>query len=58
MAKSTPAYNTTKAALNMLTVQYALSLESEGFTVFCVSPGVCANISFQLETKVIETMLI
>ncbi|KAE8137727.1 hypothetical protein BDV38DRAFT_292647 [Aspergillus pseudotamarii] len=39
MAQSTPAYNITKAALNMLTVQYALSLESEGFTVFCVSPG-------------------
>lgn len=38
-AKSSPAYNITKAALNMLTVQYALSLESERFTVFCVSPG-------------------
>ncbi|KAB8279207.1 hypothetical protein BDV30DRAFT_202351 [Aspergillus minisclerotigenes] len=39
MAKLTPAYNITKAALNMLTVQYALSLGDEGFTVFCVSPG-------------------
>ncbi|KAB8233199.1 uncharacterized protein BDW43DRAFT_276679 [Aspergillus alliaceus] len=38
-AKSSPAYNITKAALNMLTVQYALNLESERFTVFCVSPG-------------------
>lgn len=46
MAKLTPAYNITKAALNMLTVQYALSLGDEGFTVFCVSPGVCISILF------------
>lgn len=46
MAKLTPAYNITKAALNMLTVQYARSLGDEGFTVFCVSPGVCISILF------------
>ncbi|BDD55990.1 hypothetical protein MAP00_001470 [Monascus purpureus] len=34
-----PAYKVSKAALNMLTVQYALALEDEGFTVFTISPG-------------------
>lgn len=38
---ATPSYKITKAALNMLTVVYANELEKEGFTVFCVSPGVC-----------------
>jgi NAD(P)-dependent dehydrogenase (short-subunit alcohol dehydrogenase family) len=37
---ATPSYKITKAALNMLTVIYANELEKEGFTVFCVSPGV------------------
>lgn len=37
----TPAYKVTKAALNMLTVQYALDLQKEGFSVVAVSPGVC-----------------
>ena len=36
----TPAYKITKAALSMLTVQYALSLKSEGFVVVAMSPGV------------------
>lgn len=36
----TPAYKITKAALNMLTKQYAYSLAGEGFTVLAVSPGV------------------
>lgn len=36
-----PSYKVTKAALNMLTVLYADELKDEGFTVFCVSPGVC-----------------
>jgi NAD(P)-dependent dehydrogenase (short-subunit alcohol dehydrogenase family) len=36
----TPAYKVSKAAMNMLTVQYALELGKEGFTVFMVSPGV------------------
>ncbi|EHK99104.1 putative Uncharacterized oxidoreductase C24B10.20 [Glarea lozoyensis 74030] len=40
IANISPAYKVTKAALNMLTAQYAIDLESEGFTVFCVSPGV------------------
>ncbi|CAG9953293.1 unnamed protein product [Clonostachys rosea f. rosea IK726] len=35
----TPAYKISKAALNMLTVQYALSLEDQGFTTIAVSPG-------------------
>lgn len=37
---TTPSYKVTKAALNMLTVIYAHELEHEGFTVFCISPGV------------------
>lgn len=35
-----PAYKITKAALNMLTVQYSFGLADEGFTVVAVSPGV------------------
>ncbi|KAK7219670.1 hypothetical protein V2G26_007673 [Clonostachys chloroleuca] len=35
----TPAYKISKAALNMLTVQYALSLADQGFTTIAVSPG-------------------
>ena len=35
-----PAYKVSKAALNMLTVQYALSLKNEGFTAVVISPGV------------------
>ncbi|KAL1620767.1 hypothetical protein SLS56_009537 [Neofusicoccum ribis] len=34
-----PAYMVSKAALNMLTVQWSLTLESEGFTVVALSPG-------------------
>ncbi|EFR02110.1 short-chain dehydrogenase/reductase SDR [Nannizzia gypsea CBS 118893] len=34
-----PAYKISKAALNMLTVQYAQSLEEEGFTFVAISPG-------------------
>ncbi|MCJ1330235.1 hypothetical protein MMC10_006918 [Thelotrema lepadinum] len=34
-----PSYKISKAALNMLTVQYSMELESQGFTVFCVNPG-------------------
>jgi len=33
------SYKLSKAALNMLTVQYAQILEAEGFTVFAQSPG-------------------
>lgn len=36
----TPAYKVSKAALNMLTVQYAQQYETEGFTILAVSPGV------------------
>ncbi|KAH7394637.1 short-chain dehydrogenase/reductase SDR [Pyrenochaeta sp. MPI-SDFR-AT-0127] len=35
----TPAYKISKAALNMLTVQYALDLEDAGFTVLAICPG-------------------
>ncbi|EGD85738.1 hypothetical protein H112_06657 [Trichophyton rubrum D6] len=38
-AAPAPSYKISKAALNMLTVQYALALEDEGFTVVAVSPG-------------------
>ncbi|KAL6714732.1 hypothetical protein ACLMJK_008157 [Lecanora helva] len=34
-----PAYKVTKAALNMLTVQYAQELAKDGFTILAVSPG-------------------
>jgi NAD(P)-dependent dehydrogenase (short-subunit alcohol dehydrogenase family) len=37
----TPAYKISKAALNMLTVQYALALAEEGFIFVPLSPGVC-----------------
>jgi NAD(P)-dependent dehydrogenase (short-subunit alcohol dehydrogenase family) len=36
----TPAYKITKAALNMLSVQYAQQYASEGFTFLLISPGV------------------
>lgn len=39
-AAPAPSYKISKAALNMLTVQYALALEDEGFTVVAISPGV------------------
>ncbi|CAG8928618.1 unnamed protein product [Penicillium salamii] len=34
-----PAYKVSKAALNMLTVQYAQSFADQGFSIFCLSPG-------------------
>ncbi|KAK5171954.1 uncharacterized protein LTR77_003591 [Saxophila tyrrhenica] len=33
------AYKMSKAAVNMLTVDYSLQLNDEGFTVFPLSPG-------------------
>lgn len=39
-ALSTPAYKITKAALNMLTVQYAQQYADDGFTFLGISPGV------------------
>ena len=35
-----PAYKISKAALNMLTLQYAYQYEAEGFTFLAVTPGV------------------
>ena len=37
---ATPSYKITKAALNMLTAQYALQYGDEGFAVTAISPGV------------------
>jgi NAD(P)-dependent dehydrogenase (short-subunit alcohol dehydrogenase family) len=36
----TQAYKVSKAALNMLSAQYALDHADAGFTFLCVSPGV------------------
>ena len=36
-----PAYKISKAAMNALTVQYALDYEKEGFTFMALCPGVC-----------------
>ncbi|MCJ1326839.1 hypothetical protein MMC10_003505 [Thelotrema lepadinum] len=36
-----PSYKISKAALNALTLQWSGALESQGFTVFCLSPGHC-----------------
>jgi len=35
-----PAYKITKAALNMLTIQYAQDFAKEGVTFLAISPGV------------------
>lgn len=44
-----PAYKVSKAALNMLMVQYAQEYASDGFTFLAVSPGVSTPIfTFQL----------
>ena len=37
-----PAYKVSKAALNMLTVQWALEYKDRGFTFMSISPGVGA----------------
>lgn len=39
MMMPVPAYKISKSALNMLTVQYALSFEKEDFTFITISPG-------------------
>lgn len=43
---STPSYKVAKAALNALTVDYALTFAKEGFTFIAVSPGVSISSSF------------
>lgn len=35
----TPAYKISKAALNMLTVQYAMDFADQGFIFFVICPG-------------------
>ncbi|KAH8738469.1 putative short chain oxidoreductase [Ilyonectria robusta] len=37
--QDSPSYKVAKAALNMLTVQYALAMADEGFTIVVLSPG-------------------
>ncbi|KAJ6118401.1 hypothetical protein N7471_013868 [Penicillium samsonianum] len=39
MFQPTPAYKISKAALNMMTAQYAAYLEKDGFTVFSICAG-------------------
>lgn len=41
-----PAYKISKAALNSLTVQYALFYEADGFIFLCVNPGVSTTLSY------------
>lgn len=41
----TPAYKISKAALNALTVQYALSYQDEGFIFIALCPGVSFSLS-------------
>jgi NAD(P)-dependent dehydrogenase (short-subunit alcohol dehydrogenase family) len=43
----TPAYKVSKAALNMLTVQYALDLGKEGLIFIAINPGVCRSIHLE-----------
>lgn len=38
-----PAYKISKAAMNALTVQYALDHGKEGFSFMALCPGVCTN---------------
>lgn len=38
-----PGYKISKAALNMLTVQYATELKAEGFTFISINPGVSTS---------------
>ena len=40
-----PAYKISKAAVNMLTVQYALEYGKEGFSFMALSPGVGYTLS-------------
>lgn len=42
-APEAPAYKISKAALNYMMKQLSIELDSEGFTVFSISPGVCCR---------------
>lgn len=53
--QATPAYKISKAALNMLTVQYSLMFAMEDFIIFAVDPGVgffSVQCSYQSQTKI------
>jgi NAD(P)-dependent dehydrogenase (short-subunit alcohol dehydrogenase family) len=45
-----PAYKISKAALNALTVQYALEYAKEGFTFLALSPGVRSDAKIRENT--------
>ena len=45
-AAPTHGYKVSKAALNMLTMQYALEFGKDGFTVLALSPGVSRDSLF------------
>lgn len=49
-----PAYKISKAAMNALTVQYALEYEKEGFSFIALCPGVCTYSLFSLSCKIIQ----
>jgi NAD(P)-dependent dehydrogenase (short-subunit alcohol dehydrogenase family) len=42
-ALPSPPYKISKAAMNALTVQYALEYEKEGFSFIALCPGVCTT---------------
>ncbi|KAH0074923.1 hypothetical protein KCU96_g14970, partial [Aureobasidium melanogenum] len=42
-ANNYPVYRSTKTALNMIMLGYALQLEKEGFVVSAADPGYCAT---------------
>lgn len=50
-----PAYKISKAALNALTVQYALEYAKEGFTFLALSPGVRLFCVFDCPGSVLTT---
>ncbi|KAF2138181.1 uncharacterized protein K452DRAFT_235146 [Aplosporella prunicola CBS 121167] len=60
-----PAYKVSKAALNMLTVQYAQSLADEGFVIVAIAPGwvqtdlggEAADLTIEQSTKSITDIL-
>lgn len=55
-----PAYKVSKAALNMLTVQYAQSFADQGFTFLTISPGVSTifSITFSIRLALAKPLLI
>lgn len=52
-----PAYKISKAALNMLTVQYAQQYADDGFTFLAISPGVSQAFSIICCPQISRTWL-